>query len=344
MHQVANLDDAERAALFRECAARRGVPSPVIIEKDFWVCWILKLLFGLEAPPRLLFKGGTSLSKGYALIDRFSEDVDLAIDRADLGFGGDRDPAGISGTKARQRALDALSKETEAWITGELLAQLRDPAVAGLSQAHTFEIDGLDQQTILFAYPPALQSGEYGGVRYVQPVVRLELGSRSDRTPTEEVEIQSCIAEDFPSEFATPACIVTTLAPVRTFWEKATILHAENHRPSREAIPRAWLRGSRHAYDLVMMARGRVADQALGECLGLLEEVAIHKAAFFSSSWANYAGARPGSLRLVPRGEYLSHLRRDYADMALMFLGPRPTFDELIAELKALERSVNRSR
>jgi predicted nucleotidyltransferase component of viral defense system len=106
MLNFANQEAAERAAFFRECAARRGISSPVIIEKDFWVCWALGLLFGLEAPPRLLFKGGTSLSKGYALIDRFSEDVDLALDRADLGFVGDRDPAKISGTKARQRALE----------------------------------------------------------------------------------------------------------------------------------------------------------------------------------------------------------------------------------------------
>jgi len=157
MDDIARLPLNDRADLFAEVARQRGL-TPAIIEKDFWVCWTLKRLFTLSDPPAgLLFKGGTSLSKVFGIIDRFSEDVDLSFDRAGLGFGGESDPANATSGKKRKRGLEALTETCQRVIRENLLPQLtesfdtalREPPSAswGLELAD----DDPDNQTLLFS-------------------------------------------------------------------------------------------------------------------------------------------------------------------------------------------------
>ena len=319
MDKVARLPIGDRAALFGETGARRGVAN-TIIEKDFWVCWTLKRLFGLpkNAAASLVFKGGTSLSKAFGIIRRFSEDIDLSFDRADLGYTGDRDPEqeGISRKKAG-RLIDDLVEDVE---------------------RHILSIDEADAQTLNFHYPIALAAGEYQGMAYITPRVKLELGARGDPWPVETKNIHPYSAEDFPDFFEDPYTAVTVLSARRTFWEKATALHAEANRPARSATPQYF---SRHYYDLAMLLGSDEGKVAAAD-FELLATVAKHKATFFRSGWANYAAARPGTLRLMPNEARIKDLRADYREMApMMFDDSPPSFDDILSAIEKLQESIN---
>jgi nucleotidyltransferase AbiEii toxin of type IV toxin-antitoxin system len=335
----ARLPAEERADYFRETASRMGLGAPLIVEKDFWVCWTLLHVFSLEGQPRIVFKGGTSLSKCYGAIQRFSEDIDLAFHREDLGAVGDSDPARAPGRKARERLLDGLEQRRATLVAGgfreALLGRFEATIEAG---GWGLEVDTSDPQTLLFRYPLSLSDGEYGGLAYVTPTVRLELGARSDHEPAEDRVVRPYLAEEFPDAIASPDCPDRVLTAERTFWEKATLLHAEAHRsePARSSAERR----SRHYYDVVMLWRCGVGRRALTR-LELLAVVAEHKRVYFASTAAHYETARAGSLRLVPEGEVLAGLRRDYAQMDELLFGEPPTFDELVDELRAIEKAIN---
>lgn len=344
MDQFAQRSRDDRQAIFRETAARMGVGSPVVSEKDFWVSWILKRLFSLEGIPSLMFKGGTSLSKAFGLIERFSEDIDLAMDRHGLGFTGDDDPLNIAGTKARKRRIQELSHACEDAVRNQLVPKLRAAIDSILGSANwdlETEARADGQLDVTFQYPAALEADEYGGLEYIRPLVRLEIGSRSDQEPTERVAIRPYAGIQFPEELPDCAVTVRALAPERTFWEKATILHAEAHREvAVDRLPPAWLGMSRHAYDLVMMKRRGKAEAAIGR-IDLLAAVTAHKQAFYPSRWARYEDAGPGTLRLTPGKALEAALRADYERMQPMIFGEAPTFGEILVELQALEERIN---
>lgn len=344
MDKVAILPADDRAALFGETGAGRGVANS-IIEKDFWVCWTLKRLFNLheDAAASLVFKGGTSLSKAFGIIRRFSEDIDLSFDRTDLGYTGDRDPEkeGISRKKAGQ-LIDALLAEVEKHIAENLFPALRaaiveqlgEPSAGGWSLA----IDAADPQTLNFHYPVSLPSADYQGMAYITPRVKLELGARGDPWPAESKVIRPYAAEDFPDFFEDLDATVTVLSARRTFWEKATALHAEAHRPANSPTPQYF---SRHYYDLAMLLASDEGIAAAAD-LELLATVAKHKATFFRSSWANYGKAQPGTLQLVPGDPRVKDLRADYRAMApMMFDDTPPSFDDILSRIAAFQDAIN---
>lgn len=344
MDRVALLPANDRAALFGETGALRGVAN-TIIEKDFWVCWTLKRLFRLQKQDAatLVFKGGTSLSKAFGAIRRFSEDIDLSFDRAELGYTGDRDPEkeGIS-KKQANKLIEALVSDVERHIAEKLLPALRSAIVEQLGEPSegkwSLEIDANDAQTVNFHYPPALASSEYEGMAYITPRVKLELGARGDPWPTEQKFIRPYAAEDFPDFFIDPECTVTVLSAQRTFWEKATALHAEVHRPAETATPQYF---SRHYYDLAMLLDTEEGKAAAGDFY-LLVTVAKHKATFFRSSWASYDTAKPGTLRLMPAESRIKDLRADYRAMAPMMFDEKPlSFDDILAKIKKLQETIN---
>ena len=337
MDKIAKASATDRANFFEDVHGKRPEIEAAIVEKDFWVCWTLRRVFEiLQFRPHLIFKGGTSLSKVYHAIERFSEDVDLSLSRRDLGFADDRDPeqTGISKKEARRR-LDALVTECQMVVSEKLVPELRQNFAGVLgSRGWSVELDPADPQTVIFAYPSSKLSGV---MDYVRPAIRLEMGARSDDWPAAEAEIVPYAAEVFPDLFTIRTCRVKTLAAERTFWEKATLLHAEYHRPldkpSRERL-------SRHYYDLYRLASQPIADRAL-EQLGLLERVIAHKSFFFAQSWAHYETARPGSFRLLPSADRMDELRRDYQAMAPMIFGKAPEWSDMVCELERLEARIN---
>ena len=337
MDEVARLAPQDRGDLFRAAAAKRGLPE-AILEKDFWVCWVLKRVFTLKTPPAgILFKGGTSLSKVYGAIDRFSEDVDLSFDRTELGFGGIDDPMHAASKKKQAIAVEKLAEACKAAVREQLRPQLTSAFEAALENTATWTLeaapDDADDATLLFRYPTAGVTG----LPYITPFVRLELGARSDHWPAKQGVIRPFAAEVFPEQFKASECTVKTLAAERTFWEKATIAHRWYHAAQDRRFPG---RQARHYYDLYRLYKHPIGLSALAD-RSLLESVAKHKQVFFAQAWANYELARPGSLRLVPPESRLDELEKDYRLMGQMIFGNPPAFPELIDTLRELEHRIN---
>ncbi len=343
MDSIALLEPLERAQLFEDATVQLGtIQEPGFIEKDFWVCWVLDRLFRPESPyPTLLFKGGTSLSKGFGSIHRFSEDVDLAFDRSQWGFTEDRDPLEAISRKRAKALVDELKLVCTEYVQGNLLQLitkdfsdlLGDP---GAYWALTVAANDEDGQTLLFRYPTTRISMADGA--YVLPEVRLEFGARSDHWPVLQRKITPYAAVAFPEAFPEARCSVRTLAIERSFWEKATILHAHFHGGVEKIRPRV----SRHYYDVSQLALGSHRVAALGR-VDLLAAVVRHKSRFFPSAWAKYEEARPGALRLVPPQEVIEVLRPDYAQMSVMFFAEQPDFQEILDSLSDLEGEINGS-
>lgn len=327
-----------RRTLCDEAASRLSL-APASVEKDFWICWTLRHLFALpDYGVDLTFKGGTSLSKGWKLIQRFSEDVDVVVGRARLGFSGERAPdrAGIS-SKERDRRLDALRSRCSEFVRNELAPALRISLHQQLPRADPWSLnldaDDSDGQTLLFTYP-----SDFENIGYVCPVVRIELGARSDTEPVEDPAIAPYLAEAFPRLLVDASFRVRTVAPVRTFWEKAMLLHEEAHR-REDTRPRPRL--SRHYYDLWCLINRGVGELAVRD-LALFERIAAHRSVFFRKSRAAQESLRRGSLRLLPRDEHRAAWQRDYAAMReTMFFGEPPEFDAMLAVVGAFGQRFN---
>lgn len=348
MDDIARLPVRDRFELFSTAAAQRGDMLPSLIEKDFWVCWTLKRVFALADPPAgLIFKGGTSLSKVYQAIDRFSEDVDLSFDRGALGFGGEMDPARAGSRKQTEKRLEALSGACRRMIRDEFIGRLEAAFQAALGSPpsrRTWRIeldkDDPDRQTLLFHFPSGIAEREGADARYMQPQVRLELGARGEQWPAEQATVTSYAAQSAPQPFKEASCTVRVLAVERTFWEKATILHAWYHFPQTKPLPE---RQSRHYFDLAKLCEKGHSRRALAKP-DLLRAVAEHKSVFFRSPPAKYEEAVPGGLRLVPTPSRRKELEADYAKMRLMIFGDVPPLNHVFDVLAELEREINGRR
>jgi hypothetical protein len=328
-----SLTPGEKLELLDEVSRRTGLAS-VVLEKDYWVCRTLSILFSLQHfAPHLVFKGGTSLSKVYRLIERFSEDIDISIHREFLGVDASRDPEKAESKKDAERRIDALHGTCVECIRRDLV-----PALAGAIEAElgtregwSLAVDPNDPQTINFGYP---RSG-VPALAYIQEIVRIEMGARSDQWPRQEARIRSYIGESLDQPFG--VATVHALAAERTFWEKATLIHAECHRPMESPIPGEY---ARHYHDLARLAVTPIADKALNDA-ELRKRVVIHKTIYFRSARARYDLAVPGSFRLVPDEGRLPELERDHEAMTQMFFSPPPPFLEVLKTLRLLETRIN---
>ncbi len=336
MNRIAQMSTRERAGIFQETAARKGLAN-AIVEKDFWVSWLLKQLFSIPAlEGRLLFKGGTSLAKVFHAIDRFSEDVDLAVDYAALGFAGDRDPRqeGISKTR-RGLILEQMLEACRDYVSGPFLrtlgARLQDILGEG---PWKLGVSPQDPNIVHFAYPAA----NPGRLDYIAPHVVLELGTHAEFVPHDRFTIKSFVAEEFPNVVEDAEIGLLALLAKRTFWEKATILHAEYYRAPEKSVP---ARYSRHYYDVAQLVRGPIPAEALGD-MALLADVVRHKQTFYPAAWAQYELARAGSLRLLPPASRIAALERDYRNMRVMIFGEPPQFAGIMEALATLEKGINR--
>ena len=337
MDSVLQLTPRQRVELFEQTTQQTGIDA-VIIEKDFWVCWTLRQLFTLPGiGEHLIFKGGTSLSKVWRAIARFSEDIDVSLSRDWLGFTGTRDPEkAASGKKQRERIEDLAAACAEK-IKSEVLPALRARAAAALGEdGWTIAIDADDPQTLRFNYPSTL--GEHASEAYIRREVKIECGARSDAWPAEERSILPYVAEPYPDTITDAAVPLKVLSIERTFWEKATILHAEAHREATKATP---TRFSRHYADLAALADHDSVTGALSRD-DLRARVVAHKQVFFAAGWAKYDTAVPGTFRLVPPAHRLAALENDYRAMQEMFFGRPLSWAEIVERLRKLETVINR--
>jgi hypothetical protein len=326
------LNRRERAELLDDVSRKRNL-APAILEKDYWVCLTLGALFSLpEIGEHLVFKGGTSLSKVYGLIDRFSEDVDVSFHRDYLGFGDDRDPELATSNKQQKQRIEDLQAACIACIEEKLLPALSEKIASILQTTEGWKIEGdpQDPQTLLFQYPQAGASA----LSYIKPSVKIELGARSDHWPQETHGIRAYLGDvlELPIGLAT----IQVLAAKRTFWEKATLLHAECHRPADKPMP---ARYARHYHDLARLANSPVAEKALAD-VELRKRVVAHKSVYFRSASAHYELAVPPTLRLIPDPERIDELKKDHDAMAPMFFTPPPPMDQVLETLRALETKI----
>lgn len=342
--EILRADTQTQSGLFTTTAQRLGT-TPQNVEKDFWVCWTLDALFnGLPDGPRLLFKGGTSLSKGFGLIQRFSEDIDVTVFRDDLGMPASVEELAVLSGKKREAALDAIRAACETYINGDLTDQLRVIAAEACTRnelaanAIRVEPDPADRQTLLLAYPSATPADAY-----IAKTVKIESGAKSALDPHSRRTLTPYVDADLPAlDLTVPN--VTIVDAERTFWDKVVILHGLR----RWYDKRSQLRGngqriSRHYYDLYQLMRtdvgkSAIRDQALGR------DCVAHARMFFNRPDFDLASASAPTFMLCPKDGMIDDLRQDYRAMAAMIFGEPPPFDAIIEQIVALEHEINSIR
>jgi len=332
--------NTERRDLFLGTAARLGT-SVQNVEKDFWVCWTLDALFnGLPAGgPRLLFKGGTSLSKAFGLISRFSEDIDITVFRDDLGQSVEAaDLEGLSGKKRRAR-LNAIRDACQSYIAGPLTTQFTEVAATAIPGGRfrlAADPDDKDGQTLLFWYP-AVTAAEGD---YIRAAVKIEAGAKSALDPHIAATVTPYVTADLP-DLDLAVRNVTTVLPERTFWDKVIILHGlRQWYNRRQELRHEGQRVSRHYYDIhrLLQAEGAPAWQADH---GLAADCAMHARLFFGSPDLGLESAAVGTFTLTPGAAMYDALERDYAAMSGMIFGDIPTLDTVLASIEALQEAIN---
>ncbi len=305
-----------------------------IVEKDFWVCWILKSLFALPGEqPKLTFKGGTSLSKAYGIIDRFSEDIDVVTDPQFFTDRGIADPEERDITNSqREKHMERLDTACAAYIGEQLLPLLRAQIAERLGgdQGWDLLLDSSDPNTLLFHYPKSDPGRAYG---YLRDTVKIELGWRAKSAPSELRNIEPYLA-GIPMLLNESQLACTVLSPDRTFWEKVTALHAESFRDK----PKQFF--SRHYSDVAAMLRTRIGLEASCD-LSMLDDVRVFKSIYYHAAWAHYDLAVPGSLVIVPGSTRIREFEADYRDMQQMFLHEPPPFGAVIQQLAEFEANIN---
>jgi len=339
--QIINASDADRRDLFLGVATHLGT-AVQNVEKDFWVCWTLDVLFnGLKNNgPRLLFKGGTSLSKGFNLISRFSEDIDITVFRDDLGQGvGIADLDALSGKKRRAQ-LDAIRNACQAYIAKPLLAELTQ-LIETIIPKERFRLeldpDDKDKQTLLFWYPAVTANTN----SYIRSAVKIEAGAKSALDPHIEITVTPYVALDLPDLDLTVKNVVT-VKPERTFWDKVIILHGlRQWHDRRGELRHGGQRVSRHYYDLHQLMQDPSAEAWQADQI-LALDCARHARLFFGSADLGLDLAARGSFTLVPSLTMRDALIRDYSAMTGMIFGDVPELDVILQSTTRLEQILNR--
>jgi Nucleotidyl transferase AbiEii toxin, Type IV TA system len=342
---VLAANERERRDLFLAAAYRLGTAEQNI-EKDFWVCWTLDALFnGLETGgPRLLFKGGTSLSKGYGLIERFSEDIDITVFREDIGQPATIEELETLSGKKRAARLDAIRTACQEYIRGPLLAQIetllrQTLTAAGLPTDRKrveLDADDPDGQSLLLRYPTVTAVGN----DYIRRTIKIESGAKSALDPHAPLTLRPFIADDLAGGDLSVRN-VTTVDSSRTFWDKVVILHGLRRWFERRGeLKGGGQRVSRHYYDVSRLLASEPGRRAANN-LEMAQDCARHAKMFFNRPDLDLASAAPGRFALTPHNAMVDVLSRDYEAMAGMIFGPIPPIDEILAALYEFEQRLN---
>tara|TARA_R110002096_G_scaffold48836_5_gene129216 strand:+ start:7707 stop:9077 length:1371 start_codon:yes stop_codon:yes gene_type:complete len=326
----------ERRAVFQATSTKRKLP-PDLVEKDFWVCWVLKTLcnsFGKE----LTFRGGTSLSKAFHCIERFSEDIDVAMSQEWLGISEETDPAKAESNSQRTKRQKNLRKLGREAVTAKLEPLLKSALADVVRRDEEWnveieDIDARDPWVIYVNYPIAIA----GESNYNPPRVKVELCPRAEGWPDEDVIIQAYAAEEFPNAIKENKVKVNTVIPARTFCEKAALIHEMNTAPESKGVA---ARLARHFYDLQQIIQSRHISKVTPE---LFASVMEHRNVYFGQTWINYEELRVETLQIAPEGKRLREWKTDYASMENMFFGQNPGFDHAVETICAYQASVSKS-
>ena len=293
------LTKEEQLTILANVAEDKGIVDNAV-EKDYWVSMVLRAIFSLPYAAAFVFKGGTSLSKGWGLIERFSEDIDLAIDPQYFGF------TNIETKSQRTK----LRKDSKKFIDGSF---------------------ALDVENRIKEYNSVLQTK----MQYIPERVKVEISCRSLMEPSEDVKMRSMVEEAYPGEeFSLPIFTVPTVVPGRTFLEKVFLLHEEFNRPNGcTHIERI----TRHMYDIVKMMDKSFAMEAMQD-VQLYEDIVTHRKKFTAWSGLDYTSHLPHTISFLPPESIEDVLRDDYKKMQIGFIyANAPSFDEIMERLSELQ-------
>lgn len=320
------LTKEEQLTILANVAEDKGIVDNAV-EKDYWVSMVLRAIFSLPYATAFVFKGGTSLSKGWGLIERFSEDIDLAIDPKHLGF---TDIA----TKSQRTKL---RKDSKKFIDGtfafDMKNRLKEFGLLECCEVIVPEtsVSDLDPVVLFVEYDSVLQTK----MQYIPERVKVEISCRSLMEPSEKVEIRSMIEEAYPEEdFSQPTFIVPTVVPGKTFLEKVFLLHEEFNRPNGCTHTE---RITRHMYDIVKMMDKPFAMEAMQNAQ-LYEDIVEHRRKFTAWSGLDYTKHLPHTISFLPPASIEDVLRDDYRQMKIGFIyAEAPSFDKILERLKELQ-------
>ena len=326
------LSKQEKQKLFNRLRNKTGFIE-VALEKDWWVTAVLRALFALPYAEHLSFKGGTSLNKCWNLIERFSEDVDIAVNREFLGF---------SGTLSKTQISDRLRRAACSFVREKLQFDLaKQIEISGINpnlfsvNVNITPITTTDPEIIEIVYQSLFEDNDY-----LKPIVKLEISGRSMTVPLKKVMLQSLIDENFPGTFfAEKPFELNAVVPERTFLEKICLLHEEFAKP--QELMRTE-RMSRHLYDLVQMADTPIAENALTNDI-LYKSVVEHRQIFIGLKDFDYNTLSPETINIIPPENVITQWQKDYETMQeTMIYGHSLSFDKLIERLKRLNEQINR--
>lgn len=330
MKKVAKLTNEERQELFQATAVKMGM-RPEVIEKDFWVCFMLDHLFHeCEYKDAFVFKGGTSLSKAYHVIKRFSEDIDLILDWRKIIK--DESNPWDERSKTKQDSYNKqINKDAALFYRDSLVPKLNAELSEKIGIGNWVEVDATDEMVINFIYPQLF------GTEYIIPHVRLEIGPLAEWMPSHITSITPFVAEQYEHLFEQKNTDILTIDAERTFWEKITILHKIANFPEGKNLPHRY---ARHLYDVYCLGNSDIKKTAF-ERKELLEKDVAFKQKFYYAKSAHYETATLKTISLLPTEAILQSLKDDYAAMSNMFYGEAPKFEDILTYLEKLEKDIH---
>ena len=331
--EIIKLSIPEQENLFRRTGKETGLPA-VAIEKDMWVTVVLRALFSLPYAEQISFKGGTSLSKCWNVIDRFSEDVDIAINREYFGFQGETFTIRQIGKLMRKACCKFCRDTLQFDLTGQMIINGIPENLFSVKMNIT-EVTTIDPEKIFIEYKSV-----FGENSYIHNVVILEINARSMKEPLEKIKIQSFIDKQYPqADFAEKPFEVQVVAIERTFLEKICLLHEEFAKKDREKI--RVNRMSRHLYDIVMILDTPVAEKALNDT-GLYKRIIAHRRMFQAIKDFDYDTLLPQTINIIPPDNIITRWEDDYSKMQTMIYGnDTPAFNTIINKIKQLNERIN---
>ncbi len=322
------LPDDTKRNIYIDTGKKVGLP-PIAIEKDWWVVHTLNIVFSMDCASELIFKGGTSLSKAWDLIQRFSEDIDLALNREFLGFKGELSKGDIR--RLRRASFEYMTTT----FTDELKKKIADAGFTDVTIKYQ-EVKNHDQDPIIIEiyYPKLIEKDTY-----LKPGLLLEVGSRSLKEPNTVRIFNTLTAQQFhSSKFADKPIEIPTVNPERTFLEKIFLLHEEFQRPEEKIrVDRL----SRHLYDIEKLMHTSYAEIALNN-QDLYNTIVAHRSKYSKLSGVDYNKQQAEHIKFIPPDKYLSLWEEDYLQMQEnMIYGESLSFADLIINLKELQERIN---
>ena len=337
MNKIFQLSEKDRIDVINQTVIRKKLPAEAI-EKDIWVTAVLRSLFSLPYAGQMSFKGGTSLSKCWNLIERLSEDVDIAINREYFGFIGDTFTIRQISKEMRKACCKFCRNTLQFDLAKRMIADGIPEQFFSVSMNIT-DVTTVDPEKIFIEYKSFFLDNQiYNTDNYIKPIVILEINGRSMKEPLDSVEIKSFVDETYVGRpFADKPFFVATVVPERTFWEKICLLHEEFSKQNGHIRVN---RMSRHLYDIARIIETPIAENALNN-KNLYQSIVAHRRMFIAMKNFDYDTLKPATINIIPPESLISKWEDDYHKMQTMIYGKALSFREIIDKIKQLNDRIN---